>query len=471
MIPVILSGGSGTRLWPLSRSSHPKQFLPLVSEKTMFQETILRLQGVDGIQPPLGICNESHRFMMAEQFRELRSQPASIILEPVGKNTAPVAALAALFASSPDEVLLILAADHVIGNVNAFQTAVKQAEVLAKQGSMVMFGIVPTKPETGYGYIKRGRAIEGAYTVGAFKEKPELAVAEEYIESGEYYWNSGMFAFTAGQYLEELEKFSPDILNACRKAFDKAVVDKDFLRLDKEEFSRCPANSIDYAVMEETDKGVVIPLDADWSDVGSWSSLWEIANKDEANNAVFGDVISQDTKDCYLHADSRLVSTVGVENLIIVETDDAVLVADKNKVQNVKEIVEQLKAKKRKEVNLHTSAYRPWGHYQLIDAGGRYQVKRLCVKPGAILSLQIHHHRAEHWVVVKGTALVTKGDEEFLLSENESTYIPLGVKHRLKNPGVIPLEIIEVQSGSYLGEDDIVRFKDQYGRSSENIEG
>jgi mannose-1-phosphate guanylyltransferase/mannose-1-phosphate guanylyltransferase/mannose-6-phosphate isomerase len=465
MIPVILSGGSGTRIWPLSRSSHPKQFLPLVSEKSMFQETLVRLQGIEGMQAPLGICNESHRFMMAEQFREMGIQPSAIILEPVGKNTAPVGAMAALSAKSPDDVLLILAADHVIEDIPAFQKAVKQAEALAKKGAMVMFGIVPTKPETGYGYIKRGSVLGDAYTVEAFVEKPDLAKAQQYVDSGEYYWNSGMFAFTAGRYLEKLEKFSPEILSACRKAHEKAVVDMDFLRLDKEEFCRCPANSIDYAVMERTEKGVVIPLDAGWNDVGSWSSLWELANKDEAHNAVYGDVISQDTEDCFLYSDSRLVTTVGVKNLIIVETEDAVLVADKDKVQNVKEIVAKLKASQRKEANVHTKVYRPWGHYQSIDSGGRYQVKRLCVKPGAILSLQMHHHRAEHWVVVKGTALVTKDNEELLLSENESTYIPLGVKHRLKNPGVIPLEIIEVQSGSYLGEDDIMRFQDQYGRS------
>jgi len=374
-------------------------------------------------------------------------------------------ALAALSAASPDDVLLILPADHVIENVAAFQTAAVAAREWAEQGYLVTFGIVPNRPETGYGYIKRGTALGGSFQVGAFVEKPDLATASQYLASGDYFWNSGMFAFTAGSFLTELEKFNPAMLVACREALANAKVDLDFTRLDKGIFSVCPADSIDYAVMEKTDKAVMIPLDAGWDDVGSWSALWNVTEKDAAGNAVHGDVLAFDSRNSFIHAEHRLVTVVGVDDLIVVETNDAVMVAAKDRVQEVKSIVNQLKQQKRSEPDVHRKTYRPWGHYDLVDSGHRYQTKRIVVKPGAKLSVQKHHHRAEHWVVVKGTALVRKGDEQILLTENQSTFIPLGVIHCLENPGVIPLEIVEVQSGSYLGEDDIVRFSDQYGRT------
>ena len=465
MIPVILSGGSGTRLWPLSRRHYPKQFLPLVSSHTMIQETLLRLTGIAGLQAPIAVCNEDHRFMMAEQLRQIDVNPSAIILEPLGRNTAPAVALAALRASSEDDVLLVLPADHVIENIQVFQQAVNQAKVLAEQGFLVTFGIVPTEPETGYGYIKRStEAVEAAYKVASFVEKPNLETAKSYLDSGDYYWNSGMFAFTAGSFLKELEKFNPDMLEKCQLALKSAKVDMDFVRLDKEIFASCPSDSIDYAVMEKTAKAVVIPMDAAWNDVGSWSALWDVTAKDSSGNAIMGDVFTVNTHNSFIHAHSKLVTVVGLDNVIVVETDDAVMIAAKDKVQDVKDIVDQLKAQSRSEADIHRKAYRPWGHYDLVDTGERHQTKRIVVKPGAKLSLQKHHHRAEHWVVVKGTALITKGDEQILISENESTYIPLGVVHCLENPGVIPLEIVEVQSGSYLGEDDIIRFNDQYGR-------
>ncbi len=465
MIPVILSGGSGTRLWPLSRSQHPKQFLPLVSNNTMLQETVLRLRGLNELKAPMGVCNENHRFMMAEQLREIGAQPSAIILEPVGKNTAPAVALAALSATSPDEVLLVLPADHVIGDTLAFQAAVQKANTLAKQGNLVTFGVVPTEPETGYGYIKGGDASnEGSFKVAAFVEKPDFATAQTYVDSGDYYWNSGMFAFTAGRYLQELEKFQPEILLACENALANAQRDIDFIRPDAEIFLQCPADSIDYAVMEKTDQAVVIPLAADWNDVGSWSALWDVTHKDEHGNAISGDVVTLDTENSFLHSSNKLITTVGVSDLIVVETDDAVMIASKDRVQDVKQIVDQLKDNNRSEVEIHRKVYRPWGYYHLIDNGDRFQAKRIVVKPGAKLSLQKHHHRAEHWIVVKGTAKVTKGEQQMLITENESTYIPLGTTHCLENPGVIPLEMVEVQSGSYLGEDDIIRFDDSYGR-------
>lgn len=465
MIPVILSGGSGTRLWPLSRGQYPKQFLPLVTHHTMLQETVLRLAGLSELKAPIAVCNENHRFMMAEQLWEIGVKPAAIVLEPVGKNTAPAVAVAALTAGSDEDVLLVLPADHVIADKEAFQLAVAQARRLAEQGLLVTFGIVPTQPETGYGYIKRAKSKHGeAYHVSAFVEKPNLATATEYLQSGHYLWNSGMFAFTAGSFIRELEKFNPLMLAICRQALNAAKVDMDFIRLDKDIFAHCPADSIDYAVMEKTDKAVVIPLDAGWNDVGSWSALWDVTQKDAHGNALSGDVLTVDSHNSFIHAEHKLVAAIGIHDLVIVETDDAVMVAPKDRVQEVKDIVEQLKKLKRNEAESHRKVYRPWGHYQLIDDGERHQTKRLVVKPGGKLSVQKHHHRAEHWVVVKGTALVTKGDETLLLSENESTYIPLGIVHRLENPGVIPLEIVEVQSGSYLGEDDIVRFDDHYGR-------
>jgi len=466
MIPVILSGGSGTRLWPLSRGIYPKQFLPLVSDKTMVQETVLRLKGIEGLQAPIAVCNEDHRFMMAEQLCRIDVHPKCIILEPIGKNTAPAVTMAALAVNDPEDILLVLPADHVIENVAAFQEAVIKARELAKQGFLATFGIVPTAAETGYGYIKRSSEnIAEAFKVAEFVEKPNAEVAQAYVDSGEYYWNSGMFAFKAGCYLEELEKFAPDMLAACRSAYSAAKVDVDFVRLDKELFAQCPSDSIDYAVMEKTDKAVVIPLDANWNDVGSWSALWDVRVKDSRGNALSGDVLALDTESSFIHSENKLVAVIGVKDLVIVETDDAVMVAPKGRVQEVKEIVNTLKKQQRSEANLHRKVYRPWGHYDSVDNGERHKTKRIVVKPGAKLSVQKHHHRAEHWVVVKGTALVTKGDETMLLSENESTYIPLGVVHRLENPGVIPLEMVEVQSGSYLGEDDIVRFEDKYGRT------
>jgi mannose-1-phosphate guanylyltransferase / mannose-6-phosphate isomerase len=465
MTPVILSGGSGTRLWPLSRGQYPKQFLPLTSEQTMVQETVLRLSGLKGLKSPIAVCNEDHRFMMAEQLWEIGIKPAAILLEPIGKNTAPAVAMAALSAESEDDVLLILPADHVIADIGPFHAAIAQAEVLAKQGNLVTFGIVPTHPETGYGYIKRASAQLGnAYKVAAFVEKPDAATAKEYLNSGEYLWNSGMFAFTAGSFLKELERFNPEMLSTCRQALSAAKTDLDFTRLDKAIFSTCPADSIDYAVMEKTDKAVVIPLDAGWNDVGSWSALWDVTNKDAFGNAITGDVLTVDTNNSYIYAENKLVTVIGLENLVVVETKDAVMIAAKDRVQEVKQIVDRLKQANRSEAQVHRKAYRPWGHYDSVDSGDRHQTKRIVVKPGAKLSLQKHHHRAEHWVVVKGTALVTRGDEQILLTENESVYIPLGTVHRLENPGVIPLEIVEVQSGSYLGEDDIVRFGDTYGR-------
>ena len=465
MIPVVLSGGSGTRLWPLSRGQYPKQFLPLVSGNTMIQETLLRLDGISGLKAPIAVCNEDHRFMLAEQMREIGVKPAAIILEPVGKNTAPAVAMAALSAKSEDDILLILPADHVVGNRPAFHRAVVAARQLAEQDLLVTFGIVATEPETGYGYIKRGDTRHGeAYQVAAFVEKPDLQTAQRYLDSGEYFWNSGMFAFKAGCFLRELEKLNPQMLAICRAALQAAKPDLDFVRLDKEIFSTCPSDSIDYAVMEKTDKAVVISLDAEWNDVGSWSALWDVTEKDAAGNAIKGDVLTVDTHNSFIHSTNKLVAVIGVDHLVVVETDDAVMIAAKDRVQDVKEVVDQLKKLKRSEASVHRKVYRPWGHYDLVDSGDRHQTKRIVVKPGAKLSVQKHHHRAEHWVVVKGTAWVDKDGAKVLVTENESIYIPLGVVHSLENPGVIPLEMVEVQSGSYLGEDDIVRYEDQYGR-------
>lgn len=465
MTPVILSGGSGTRLWPLSRGQYPKQFLPLITRHTMVQETVLRLEGLSGLTAPIAVCNEGHRFMMAEQLQEIGFNPSAIILEPMGKNTAPAVTMAALTAKSEDEVLLILPADHVISDLEPFHHAIIQAENLAKQGLLVTFGIVPTHPETGYGYIMKDSTPSGeAYKVAAFVEKPDLATAKNYINSGNYLWNSGMFAFTAATFLKELEKYNPEMLSICQKALDAAQTDLDFTRVDKKIFATCPADSIDYAIMEKTDKAVVLPLAAGWNDVGSWSALWDVTEKDDFGNAISGDVLTVDTKNSYIYSENKLVTVIGMDDLVVVETKDAVMIAKKDRVQDVKHIVDLLKQKNRSEADVHQKAYRPWGHYDSVDIGDRHQTKRIVVKPGGKLSLQKHHHRAEHWVVVKGTALVTRGDEQILLTENESTFIPLGTIHRLENPGVIPLEIIEVQSGSYLGEDDIVRFGDTYGR-------
>ncbi len=472
IIPVILSGGAGTRLWPLSRELYPKQLLPLAGEQTMLQETVTRLQGLDALGAPLVVCNEHHRFLVAAQLSAIGVQPSAIVLEPVGRNTAPAVAVAALIACAggEDPTLLVLPADHVITDSAALRAAVLSGTALAEAGSLLTFGIVPDKPETGYGYIRAGQPVgsrqpSAAFEVAQFVEKPDLATAQEYVCSGDYYWNSGMFMFRASTYLAELERFAPEMLVACRQAVAAAVADLDFTRLDAEAFAACPGDSIDYAVMEKTAAAVVIPLDAGWNDVGSWSALWEIGARDGDGNVIKGDVLARDVRNCYLHASSRLVAAVGVEDHVVIETGDAVLVAPKDRVQDVKAIVEQLKRDSRDEALLHRRVNRPWGTYECIDASERYQVKHITVHPGATLSLQMHHHRAEHWVVVKGTARVTRGDETLTLSENQSTYIPLGVTHRLENPGKIPLELIEVQSGSYLGEDDIVRFEDDYGRS------
>ncbi|GAA4649741.1 mannose-1-phosphate guanyltransferase [Kistimonas scapharcae] len=471
IIPVIMSGGSGSRLWPQSRAQYPKQFLPLVNERTMLQNTIVRLDGLTGTAKPLLIANEDHRFLVAEQLRQLGREAEAIILEPVGRNTAPAVALAALkaLASGHEEsVLLVLAADHVIQNEEAFHRAVEAAMPAARDGKLVTFGIVPSHPETGYGYIKSRRTSEGSLSplpVEQFVEKPDSATAEQYLASGDYFWNSGMFMFKASRFLEELKQFRRDILSACEQAIAVEHPDMDFVRLNEAAFKACPDDSIDYAVMEKTQDAVVIPLDAGWSDVGSWSSLWDIADKDAQGNAVQGDAMLHDTRNTYVRSEKKLIATVGVEDLVITESDDAILVASKSRVQDVKKIVERIKAEGRTEAKLHRKVYRPWGSYDSIDAGERYQVKRITVKPGAQLSLQKHYHRAEHWIVVKGTALVTNGDQEILLTENQSTYIPIGVVHRLENPGKFDLELIEVQSGAYLGEDDIVRFEDTYGRT------
>ena len=459
---VIMAGGSGTRLWPLSRTGHPKQFLSLHGEMTMLQQTVERLKGLS-IESSVTICNEEHRFFVAEQLRAI-DKLGSIILEPVGRNTAPAIALAALTEHDGDALLLVLAADHVITDVESFTESVKKAMPLAEQGKLVTFGIVPSEPHTGYGYIKAGAESGKGFFVDTFKEKPDQVTAETYLEQGGYYWNSGMFLFKASRYLEELKAYRSDIFNACSKAMADVVPDLDFVRVDAEAFAACPDDSIDYAVMENTADAVVVPMDAGWNDIGSWSSLWEIGDKDENGNAASGDVILHDAKNSYIRADDKLVAAVGVDDLVIVSTKDALLVAHKERVQHAKLIANKLRDDGRTEWELHREVYRPWGKYDSIDNGHRYQVKRITVNPGAKLSVQMHHHRAEHWVVVSGSAKVTHGDETFLLSENESTYIPVGVVHALENPGRVPLEIIEIQSGSYLGEDDIVRFEDRYGR-------
>ena len=459
---VIMAGGSGTRLWPLSRAAHPKQFLRLHGEDTMLQTTVKRLSELD-INSSITICNEEHRFFVAEQLREI-DKLGSIILEPVGRNTAPAIALAALSAKD-DPLLLVLAADHVIQDEAAFSAAVTQAIPLAEAGKLVTFGIVPSEPHTGYGYIKRGNDLGEGFKVDEFVEKPSVKVAQGYISSGEYYWNSGMFLFRASRYLEELEKFRPDILGKCKLSVNEIKADLDFLRVHKETFESCPAESVDYAVMEKTDDAVVVPIDAGWNDIGSWSSLWDISEKDGDGNSSHGDVILHGTRNSYVRADDKLIAVIGVDDLVIVSTKDALMVAHKDRTQDVKIITDILKTRTRSEWELNREVYRPWGKYDSIDKGERYQAKRITVKPGAKLSVQMHHHRAEHWVVVSGTAKVTNGDKTFMLSENESTYIPIGAIHCLENPGKVVLELIEIQSGSYLGEDDIVRFEDKYGRA------
>lgn len=468
--PVLLCGGSGTRLWPLSRAHYPKQFLRLIDEFSLLQNTLRRLDGVVGLGPTIAVANENHRFLLAEQLLELGLQ-ADILLEPAARNTAPAVAAAAVHAGTQAgageaPLLLVLPSDHVIADVAAFQRAVEAAVPHAAAGALVTFGVVPKRAETGYGYIRRGQPLAGGFTLDSFVEKPDAKTAQRYVDSGEYLWNSGMFLFRSDSYLDALERFSPGMRQAAEAAVTAARRDLDFLRLDKESFAASPANSIDYAVMEKTSDGVVIPLDAGWSDIGAWDALASLGPVDGAGNTVRGDVLTVGTTDSVVFADGRLVATVGVSGVVVVATPDAVLVADKSSAQDVKQVVDALKRAARVESEFQQVVHRPWGSYEGVAHGPRYQVKRILVKPGASLSLQKHHHRAEHWIVVRGTAKVTRGEEAFLVGENESTYIPMGTVHRLENPGKLPLEMIEVQSGSYLGEDDIVRIEDHYGRSA-----
>lgn len=458
ILPVIMCGGSGSRLWPLSRTAFPKQFLSLVTEQTMLQDTIVRLGDLNELAP-LFICNEEHRFIVAEQLRQLSLLHSGILLEPVGRNTAPAVALAALEAtkSGDDPLLLVLAADHVIQDTSRFIQAVLQAELLAEQGQLVTFGIVPTEAHTGYGYIRQGQSVGDGYQVAEFVEKPDQATAERYLESGEFLWNSGMFLFKASLYLEELRRYRPDILSVCENALSRAKQDLDFTRLNADIFADCPDESIDYAVMEKTQDAIVIPMAAGWNDVGSWSSLWQVNKKDQQGNATRGDVMLEQVQNSYIYSQDRLVAAVGLNDVVVVETKDAVLVAHKDQVQQVKQIVNRLKEEQRCEHLCHREVFRPWGSHEAVAEGERYHVKKVVVEPGKSTALQRHFHRAEHWVVVSGTAKVCNGDETYLVSENESTYIPVGAPHSFANPGKIPLEIIEVRSGTYLKEDDIVR--------------
>lgn len=467
--PVILSGGSGTRLWPLSRAVLPKQLLPLVNDKTMLQETVLRVKGWEGVQPPLIVCGNEHRFMVAEQLRQIDVTPTAIMLEAEGHNTAPAVAVAAAFlqAHDPDALMLVLPADHVIADIASFEKAVREAAQAANSGALVTFGIVPTGPETGYGYIRRGTkdATDQVFKVDRFVEKPDLKTAQGFVDSGEYAWNSGMFVFKASAYREELRKFQPLMAECCEKAVADAYKDMTFCRLHEATYAACPSDSIDYAVMEHTDRALVVLADIGWNDVGSWSALSDVQQADKNGNVVRGDVYVDGVSNSLIRAESRLVAVVGLDDVVVVETKDAVLIAAKDQVQRVKNVVEHLKKSERSEHLSHSRVYRPWGCYESIDGGDRFQVKRITVNPGQKLSLQMHHHRAEHWVVVTGTARVTNGETEKLLTENESIYIPIGVTHRLENPGMVPLHLIEVQSGAYLGEDDIVRFDDVYKRA------
>lgn len=485
--PVILSGGAGTRLWPLSREEYPKQLLAFQGEFTLLQQTAQRLDGLSvvagEVAEPIIVCNEQHRFLVAEQMRAIGHAAAAILLEPAGRNTAPALTVAALTAlkQGDDPVLLVMPADHVIADTPTYHAAVKTAATLADGGALVTFGIVPTAPETGFGYIHKGDPIATqssapgpqSFQLDAFVEKPDAQTAQAYVDSGEYLWNSGMFVMRASVWIEQLTHFQPAMVDACRQSIAKAAEDLDFCRLDVDAFKACPSDSIDYAVMEKLGAGsdekdlapaMIVPLDAGWSDLGAWSAIWEVNDSCDDGNVTKGDVLSHNCRNSLFHSEGRLVAGVGLDNILVVETADAVMVAHKDHAQDVKQIVEQLKAGGRSERLVHRQVYRPWGYYEGVDAGERFQVKRIVVNPGAALSLQMHHHRAEHWIVVTGTARVTCGEKEFLLSENQSTYIPIGERHRLENPGAVPLEIIEVQSGGYLGEDDIVRFEDRYGR-------
>jgi mannose-1-phosphate guanylyltransferase/mannose-6-phosphate isomerase len=477
IIPVILAGGSGTRLWPLSRELFPKQLIPLASDRTMLQNTVERLSGLENLVNPIVICNEQNRFMTAEQLRAIDVDPQAIILEPVGRNTAPAVAVAALksLAIDSDAILLVLPADHYIEDINRFHEALSTGVLFARENFLITFGIVPTAPETGYGYIKKGHTIDNigdsasqatiaGYAIDRFVEKPDRKKAKRYLSSGDYFWNSGMFMFKASAVLAELHKFESEIVSACDKAIQAGLEDLDFFRLNPEAFSACPANSIDYAVMEKTDRGAMIPMDACWNDLGSWEALWHVGGKDENDNVIKGDVLTHEVKNSYLHSTGRLISAVGLADHIVVETADAVLICPRNRVQDIKRLVDNLKSAERIESRAHRKMYRPWGASENIHVSDRFEVKRLTVKPDSRISLQKHSRRAEHWIIVKGTAHVIKGDEKFRLKENESTYIPAGTIHRLENIGKNPLELIEIQTGNYLGENDIERFDDDYGR-------
>jgi mannose-1-phosphate guanylyltransferase / mannose-6-phosphate isomerase len=468
--PVILSGGSGTRLWPMSRTLYPKQLLSLLGQDSLLQQTVRRIAGQQGFASPLLVANEEHRFIIAEQLREIAVVPRALLLEPFGRNTAPAACIAALALTEadPDPLMLVMPSDHTIGNATAFAGAVERAVVAARAGALVSFGIAPERAEAGYGYIRRGGELEGAegvFAVAEFVEKPGPEQAQAYVASGEHSWNSGIFLFPARIYLDELERLRPDMVAACRQALAAAQRDSDFIRLGREAFSDCDSDSIDYAVMEHTRRAAVVPVSMEWSDVGSWDALWEMGAKDPHGNSIEGNVIAEESRNCYLRSEAGLVAAIGIEDLVVVATADAVMVAPRNRTQDVKKLVARLIKDRRDEADALPTVHRPWGTFTSLHNGHRVQVKHIMVKPGGKLSLQMHHHRAEHWVVVQGTARIRRGDQEMMLSEDQSTYIPIGTAHRLENPGKIPLHLIEVQSGSYLGEDDIIRLEDSYGRS------